>query len=96
VCGRSSLGVDLEVTPETGRSHQIRVHLASIGCPIVGDLLYGGHRGTGISRCLLHSERLELVHPISGERLELTAPLPFDMDPSTCGAAASPFADRVP
>jgi 23S rRNA pseudouridine1911/1915/1917 synthase len=64
--------------PQTGRTHQIRVHLAAIGLPIVGDPLYG----TGeqlLPRQALHAARLALDHPVSGERLELEAPLPPDL-----------------
>jgi 23S rRNA pseudouridine1911/1915/1917 synthase len=70
---------DVEVLPETGRTHQIRVHLASIGHPLVGDLLYGGHRRAGVARSLLHAERLELEHPFTRAPLTLEAPLPEDM-----------------
>jgi len=64
--------------PQTGRTHQIRVHLAAIGLPIVGDPLYG----TGeplLPRQALHAARLALDHPVSGQRLELEAPLPPDL-----------------
>jgi 23S rRNA pseudouridine1911/1915/1917 synthase len=69
---------------ETGRTHQIRVHLASLGHPLVGDPTYGGMRrgGTataGFRRQALHAERLALDHPASGDRMEWTAPLPNDM-----------------
>lgn len=57
--------------PRTGRTHQIRVHLASLGRPVVGDRLYGG---TPDDQLWLHAWRLELDHPSSGERLVLTAP----------------------
>jgi len=67
----------LEVRPETGRSHQIRVHLASIGCPIVGDSLYGAHQPA--PRPLLHAWRLALPHPKDRHRLLLEAPLPGDL-----------------
>ncbi|NPB09632.1 MAG: RluA family pseudouridine synthase [Thermodesulfobacteria bacterium] len=70
----------LEVHPLTGRTHQIRVHLSSIGHPIVGDELYGGCRPTGpkASRQMLHAWRLSFVHPRSGETLSFEAPLPDD------------------
>jgi len=67
----------LEVRPETGRSHQIRVHLASMGCPIVGDSLYGAHQPA--PRPLLHAWRLALPHPKDRHRLLLEAPLPGDL-----------------
>ena len=65
----------LEVRPLTGRSHQIRVHLASAGWPILGDPLYGGATAP---RLMLHAWRLDLRHPVSGAPLSLTAPLPPD------------------
>lgn len=64
----------------TGRTHQIRVHMASIGHPVLGDSVYGGSR-TGISgaeRQLLHAWKLELPHPASGEMMKFTAPVPED------------------
>lgn len=64
----------LVVTLATGRRHQIRVHLASLGHPIVGDVLYGGARST--SGLLLHAWREELDHPVSGERLRLETAWP--------------------
>lgn len=66
----------------TGRTHQIRVHLASIGIPILGDRAYGKIQarcaGWPIPRVMLHAERLRLAHPITGEALDLRAPLPPD------------------
>ncbi len=64
----------LVVTLATGRRHQIRVHLASLGHPIVGDALYGGARST--SGLLLHAWREELDHPVSGEHLRLETAWP--------------------
>jgi 23S rRNA pseudouridine1911/1915/1917 synthase len=77
---------------ETGRTHQIRVHLAHIGFPLVGDPLYGGRRRLpagasgglvdalgGFRRQALHAARLKLVHPVNGRELEWEAPLPGDM-----------------
>ena len=63
---------------DTGRTHQIRVHLAHIGCPLLGDTLYG-QQGDPIHRPALHSAQVELAHPITGARLVLQAPLPQDM-----------------
>lgn len=62
----------------TGRTHQIRVHFAAIGCPLVGDWLYGSASPL-ISRPALHSHLLELVHPIGGQALGFRSPLPADM-----------------
>ena len=69
--------VELEL--ETGRTHQIRVHMAHIGCSLTGDFLYGTEDHDLISRPALHSARLELTHPVTGERLALSLPLPEDM-----------------
>jgi 23S rRNA pseudouridine1911/1915/1917 synthase len=63
---------------ETGRTHQIRVHLRHIGHPLMGDDLYGGSLEL-IQRQALHSWRLEFTHPVTGEHLQLEAPLPADM-----------------
>jgi len=65
---------------ETGRTHQIRVHLASIGHPVVGDGRYGGVRaGLDVPRIMLHAETLAFDHPATAERLRFTAPVPADM-----------------
>ncbi len=69
----------LEVKPETGRTHQIRVHLASIKHPIVGDNLYGRRRESALARQFLHAQRLAFKHPRTGQRLELEAPLAADL-----------------
>jgi 23S rRNA pseudouridine1911/1915/1917 synthase len=63
----------------TGRTHQIRVHLAAIGCPIAGDATYGQPSDL-IARQALHAWRVSLVHPVSGQRLTIEAPLPEDMN----------------
>jgi 23S rRNA pseudouridine1911/1915/1917 synthase len=73
----------LDVLPETGRTHQIRVHLASVGLPIVGDPVYG-RRGRdrpepGLERPALHARVLGLTHPRSGERMRFEAELPADL-----------------
>jgi 23S rRNA pseudouridine1911/1915/1917 synthase len=68
--------------PKTGRTHQLRVHLASIGHPILGDGLYGGTSGPGvpkISRQALHAHSLKFIHPETGEELHFESPLPEDM-----------------
>ena len=70
----------LALQPETGRTHQLRLHMAAIGHPLAGDWLYGTEDPALISRPALHSSRLLLRHPVTGETLELTAPLPEDMD----------------
>jgi 23S rRNA pseudouridine1911/1915/1917 synthase len=68
----------LEVRLETGRMHQIRVHLAAIGLPVVGDPTYGV-ADERLERQFLHAAGLALDHPITGERLELDSPLPPDL-----------------
>ncbi|MDP2873565.1 MAG: RluA family pseudouridine synthase [Bacillota bacterium] len=67
------------VKPETGRTHQIRQHLASIGLPLYGDTLYGGDARTGIRRPALHAWRAGLHQPVDGRLLCVRAPLPPDM-----------------
>lgn len=70
----------VEARPETGRTHQIRVHFASIGHPIVGDPVYGrGGREPPVRRQFLHAQRLAFRHPRTGEWLELGAPLAEDL-----------------
>ena len=70
----------MEVKILTGRTHQIRVHLSSIGIPVLGDATYGGPAAAipGISRQMLHAWKLRIPHPVTGEELEFTAPLPDD------------------
>lgn len=68
----------MEITLETGRTHQIRVHFASLGTPLAGDDMYGGHTDK-ITRHALHCAKLRLTHPVTGEELLFTAPLPEDM-----------------
>ncbi|MCE4536089.1 RluA family pseudouridine synthase [Pelomonas sp. P7] len=63
----------------TGRTHQIRVHLAHAGHPLVADALYGGAAALGLTRQALHAARLSFRHPATGEALSLVAPLPGDL-----------------
>jgi len=63
--------------PLTGRTHQLRVHMQSLGHPIVGDSLYGGNEEGLAKRLLLHAHTLDFVHPVTGKNLKLVAPLPF-------------------
>jgi len=79
VLGESNGMSLVKLLPETGRTHQLRVHMASIGCPLAGDWLYGTENPTLISRPALHSCSLSLTHPVTGETLHLSAPLPEDM-----------------
>lgn len=67
----------LALRPLTGRTHQLRVHLAATGHPIVGDALYATAHGPALTRLLLHAERLQFAHPIDGRRLELHSACPF-------------------
>jgi len=64
---------------ETGRTHQIRVHMAHIGHPVAGDYLYGGEAPWLINRQALHASRLIFRHPVTNEKIDLTAPLPADI-----------------
>jgi 23S rRNA pseudouridine1911/1915/1917 synthase len=65
--------------PRTGRTHQIRVHLKHIGCPVLGDPVYGRATDWKVERQLLHAYRLDFLHPITSLPLSLLAPLPEDM-----------------
>ncbi len=68
----------LEVELKTGRHHQIRCQLASIGCPIKGDLKYGAARSNPDGSISLHARYIEFTHPVSKEPIKVTAPLPDD------------------
>src|SRR5262249_34577667 len=84
----------IKVLPKTGRTHQIRLHLASIGCPVLCDRLYGSRAAITrgelardpadeevlLDRQALHARRLKIEHPTSGQPLEFIAPLPADID----------------
>jgi 23S rRNA pseudouridine1911/1915/1917 synthase len=71
---------ELACTLETGRTHQIRVHLRSIGHPVVGDARYGGNRQSlPLDRPFLHAEGLDLAHPVTGQPLSFESPLPPDL-----------------
>lgn len=69
----------LKLLPQTGRTHQLRLHMSAIGHPLVGDWLYGTEDLDLISRAALHSCALHLKHPVTGETLDLSVPLPEDM-----------------
>jgi 23S rRNA pseudouridine1911/1915/1917 synthase len=69
----------LDVHPKTGRTHQIRVHLAALGTPIVGDAIYGTADPT-LNRPFLHAAGLELLHPTTGEPLRFESPLPPELE----------------
>lgn len=69
----------LRLIPETGRTHQLRLHLSAIGYPLAGDWLYGAEDRALIARPALHSYELSLAHPLTGQELHFTSPLPEDM-----------------
>lgn len=78
VLARDHAATRLELTPETGRSHQLRVHLKEIGHPILGDPFYAPEdMYRAASRLQLHAQTLRLRHPGSGEQIEVTAQCPF-------------------
>jgi 23S rRNA pseudouridine1911/1915/1917 synthase len=80
VIGRLSDSTYVEVYPSTGRTHQIRVHLASIGHPVVGDPVYSRKRRKEVDRPLLHAYRISFDHPLSNKRIMLEAPIPHDIE----------------
>ncbi|MEM6900580.1 MAG: pseudouridine synthase [Pseudomonadota bacterium] len=68
----------MELAPETGRSHQLRVHMDRIGHPILGDGLYGSHQSRrAANRLMLHARELGFIHPLTSERLDIQSPTPF-------------------
>ncbi|OGS98715.1 MAG: RNA pseudouridine synthase [Gallionellales bacterium RIFCSPLOWO2_12_FULL_59_22] len=67
----------VELEPVTGRTHQLRVHMAAIGHPILGDALYGENTQSRAGRLLLHASALSFVHPLSGETLSFSSEPPF-------------------
>ncbi len=71
----------LRVVIKTGRTHQIRVHMNHIGCPVLGDAVYGGKRAqmAGVARQCLHAAQLTIAHPLTTEILQFDAPMPEDM-----------------
>ena len=78
----------LRVRLQTGRTHQIRVHLLAIGHPVCGDREYG-HAGLyGLERQFLHAARLVFAHPVTGDLLDLTSPLPADLEAALARAEA--------
>jgi len=82
---RSLLRVELE----TGRTHQIRVHLAAIGHPVVGDPVYGHGPELGLDHQFLHASELRFTHPWTGEEIEVSAPLPPDLEAALGRARAA-------
>jgi 23S rRNA pseudouridine1911/1915/1917 synthase len=69
----------LRVTLETGRTHQIRVHLAAIDLPVAGDPVYGRQGELGLERQFLHAARLAFTHPVTGAEVDVSSPLPEDL-----------------
>jgi 23S rRNA pseudouridine1911/1915/1917 synthase len=65
---------------DTGRTHQIRVHLAAIGHPVCGDPGYGVAGRFGLTRQFLHAARLAFPHPVTGEQIDVHSPLPEDLE----------------
>ena len=78
----------LDVRLETGRTHQIRVHLAAIDLPVAGDPTYGRSGELGLERQFLHAARLAFPHPMSGEPVETESPLPSDLEAALARARA--------
>ena len=72
-------GCLVRCTLETGRTHQIRVHMASIGHPLVADALYGGAPTAGLERQALHAFRLAFAHPVTQQPMDFESPLPADL-----------------
>ena len=80
-----TLAARVDLFPKTGRTHQLRVHMTSIGHPLLGDPTYGGRKVKAledieIPRVMLHAKTLGFRHPVTGKPMEWTSPLPFDMD----------------
>jgi 23S rRNA pseudouridine1911/1915/1917 synthase len=86
----------LEVRLETGRTHQIRVHLSHLGCPVLGDRAYGGAtelaRELGLRRPFLHAIRLAFPHPDDSQRVEVTDELPTELTAALSAAGSPPLA----
>ena len=80
----------LRVRLETGRTHQIRVHLEAIGLPVAGDPVYGRAGELGLERQFLHAARLAFVHPFTGEPVDVSSPLPADLEAALARARSSP------
>jgi 23S rRNA pseudouridine1911/1915/1917 synthase len=70
----------LRVTLETGRTHQIRVHLAAIDLPVAGDVVYGRAGELGLGRQFLHAARLAFAHPVTGKTVDVSSPLPAELE----------------
>lgn len=78
ILGRNNIGARVELTPLTGRSHQLRVHMLSIGHPIIGDRFYAHEEALAASpRLCLHSKQVTIMHPIKKEKITFDSPVPF-------------------
>ena len=76
----------LRVRLETGRTHQIRVHLTAIDLPVAGDAVYGRTGELGLNRQFLHATRLAFSHPVTGKHVDVTSPLPPDLESALAAA----------
>ncbi|MGC4121166.1 MAG: RluA family pseudouridine synthase [Myxococcales bacterium] len=97
VLARSGSACAVECYPETGRTHQIRVHLKALGAPIAGDDLYGGPKEIQIAsgklaaeRVMLHARSLEIPHPVTGQVVKFQAPVPKDLEALLLGVGVDP------
>jgi 23S rRNA pseudouridine1911/1915/1917 synthase len=86
----------LRVVLETGRTHQIRVHMAAIGHPVCGDKQYGITARFGLQRQFLHAARLAFEHPVSGDPVDVSSPLPDDLVAALERAAEDSASSRLP
>ena len=78
ICISTSAPRPTSVAPRTGRTHQIRVHFAALGHPLLGDVLYGGDVSR-LARPALHSAAADFAQPVTGQSLHITAPVPDDL-----------------
>ena len=79
IIGKSEHYFLLEINPHTGRHHQIRVQLSSIGCPIKGDVKYGFKRGNEDASIHLHARSVQFEHPVAKQMIQITAPPPNEV-----------------
>jgi tRNA pseudouridine32 synthase / 23S rRNA pseudouridine746 synthase len=77
VIDQTNLETRVRLTPQTGRSHQLRVHMLALGHPILGDQIYAPETLTDHARLMLHAETLSLHHPTTKARVTFAAPVPF-------------------
>jgi len=96
VLGRSGDLALVEVRILTGVLHQVRAHLAAIGAPVVGDVLYGGRPFSGLPRFFLHARSVSLRHPATGAALHVESPLPEELQQALAAANLQPPESRRP